>query len=214
MTIEGKAIFVLGPNSMQNEFLASSLEKETDLKCFAHSDLSRFKSKNLSEGMQYLLLYDCMGKDADHCIEECIPLIENNPGVSQLCFVNVKKGTGSEEALMARGVVRGFFYLGEPFEHIAKGVVAVLNGEYWVSRRVMSALINKIQQGEKESRTKPLSHREVDILAMVLKGASNEEIADKLCISKNTARNHLYKIFKKINVKSRFQAALWAAKYL
>ena len=59
-----------------------------------------------------------------------------------------------------------------------------------------------------------LTPRQVEILALVAVGATNEQIADKLCISPQTVKSHLYNIFKKINVPNRVQAALWAAKNL
>jgi DNA-binding CsgD family transcriptional regulator len=49
---------------------------------------------------------------------------------------------------------------------------------------------------------------------MISVGAKNEEIADKLFISPNTVKTHIYNIFKKIDVPNRLQAALWAAKHL
>ena len=45
-------------------------------------------------------------------------------------------------------------------------------------------------------------------------GSSNQEIAEKLFISTNTVKTHIYKIYKKIGVPSRIQAALWGAKNL
>ncbi len=68
----------------------------------------------------------------------------------------------------------------------------------------------------KSSSTKStiLTPRQVEILALVAVGATNEQIADKLCISPQTVKSHLYNIFKKINVPNRVQAALWAAKHL
>ena len=59
-----------------------------------------------------------------------------------------------------------------------------------------------------------LTSRQTEILALVAVGATNEQIADKLCISPQTVKSHLYNIFKKINVPNRVQAALWAAKHL
>ena len=65
-----------------------------------------------------------------------------------------------------------------------------------------------------ESKNSVLTLRQSEVLAMVAVGATNEEIADKLCISPHTVKTHLYRIFKKINVPNRIQAALWAAKHL
>ena len=65
-----------------------------------------------------------------------------------------------------------------------------------------------------KSSGKDLTERQTEILALVAVGASNEEIADRLCISAHTVKSHLYKIFKIINAPNRLQAALWAAKNL
>jgi DNA-binding CsgD family transcriptional regulator len=47
---------------------------------------------------------------------------------------------------------------------------------------------------------------------MVASGATNEQISDRLFLSRHTVKTHVYNIFKKINVTNRLQAALWAAK--
>ena len=47
--------------------------------------------------------------------------------------------------------------------------------------------------------------RELEVLQLILNGYSNHEISKKLFISSNTARNHIYSIFKKLNVKSRLE---------
>jgi DNA-binding NarL/FixJ family response regulator len=56
-----------------------------------------------------------------------------------------------------------------------------------------------------------LSNREMEILALVADGCPNREIAARLAISRETVRTHLMRIFKKLRVHRRTEAAV---KYL
>lgn len=56
----------------------------------------------------------------------------------------------------------------------------------------------------------PLTEREVDILSLVARGLSNQEIAEKLVIGERTVRNHVSNILGKLHLANRTQAALYA----
>ena len=51
-----------------------------------------------------------------------------------------------------------------------------------------------------------LSKREVEVLGLLAEGLSNQEVADKLFVSLNTAKTHISNIYAKLNVKRRTQA--------
>lgn len=55
------------------------------------------------------------------------------------------------------------------------------------------------------SNTYNLTQREIDIIKLLSRGLSNQEIAENLFISVNTVRNHIYNIYKKIGIKSRYE---------
>jgi two-component system NarL family response regulator len=57
-----------------------------------------------------------------------------------------------------------------------------------------------------------LTNQEYRVLALVAKGQRNAKIADELRISTRTVENHLYRIFDKLAVSSRTEAALFALK--
>lgn len=55
-----------------------------------------------------------------------------------------------------------------------------------------------------------LTRREYEVLDLVGAGLSDKEIAERLVIEPSTVQNHLYRIYDKLDVSSRIQAALKA----
>ncbi len=60
------------------------------------------------------------------------------------------------------------------------------------------------------SEVEALTSREKEVLALVAKGATNQDIADKLFVRDVTVKTHLNSIFKKLKVTNRTQAVLLA----
>ena len=69
------------------------------------------------------------------------------------------------------------------------------------------ALVEKLASGV---RGEALTRREVEVLALLVRGRSNKEIAAKLFISETTVKGHLRSVFTKLNVLSRTEATTTA----
>ena len=99
-------------------------------------------------------------------------------------------------------------YIVKPFilPNLLARVEAVLRRSKWQAESQ-----NKSQKTlNKDVNIDLLTPKEKEVLALVAKGASNQEIADKLFVRDVTVKTHLNSIFKKLNVTNRTQAVLLA----
>ncbi|OLQ70111.1 hypothetical protein BIT28_11315 [Photobacterium proteolyticum] len=106
----------------------------------------------------------------------------------------------------------GVFFAGDDMNVVAKGMKKVLEGELWLSRKLTNELITSYRNKDAivAKSTANLTTREKEIMQLLVLGASNIQIAETLFVSENTVKTHLYNVFKKINVKNRMQAFMWA----
>ena len=89
----------------------------------------------------------------------------------------------------------------------------VLAGEVVIHPRVTSYLVQELTRTDKKSDNLNLTRREMDILEMLVKGNSNRDMAEAMFISEKTVKNHLTSIFRKLGVKDRTQAAVFAIRH-
>ncbi len=95
---------------------------------------------------------------------------------------------------------------------LVKTIHKVMAGEVVIHPRVANRLIRELNRADQKNEAVNLTRREMDVLYFLVKGNSNKEIAESMFISEKTVKNHLTSIFKKIGVKDRTQAVLFAVK--
>jgi two-component system, NarL family, nitrate/nitrite response regulator NarL len=99
---------------------------------------------------------------------------------------------------------------------LAKSIRCVMDGEYWVGRGNVSGLVQALQAahssppGEANSKRYGLTGRELDIVAAIVEGLTNKEIAQKFSISEQTVKHHLSSVFDKVGVSNRLELALFS----
>jgi DNA-binding NarL/FixJ family response regulator len=63
-----------------------------------------------------------------------------------------------------------------------------------------------------ESPSARLTYRECEVLDLVGLGLSNRQIAARLVITERTAETHVARVLRKLGLRSRTQAAVWAVR--
>lgn len=96
-------------------------------------------------------------------------------------------------------------------------VEGVRRGEAAISGSLAAKVLREFREAERRehvihSSPESLTAREGEILDQLVKGASNREIADALCISENTVKIHVRNILEKLHLQNRSQAAVFAVR--
>lgn len=210
-------IHVVGKNKLQNDLLLSFLKEKTsfDGKCVKKLESVKPVRKKEDELSQFFLL-DWSSVDKENIWSDIDAWKRTNSCQCFFSFCNVDHKTEIEKLALTNNI-QGLFYKNDSLHIMPKGIRAILKGDLWYSRKTLTKCIIENNHSNKfldHAAASNLTLRQKEILILMASGCSNKEIANKLNISGHTVKTHIYNIYKKLNVDSRFQAALWAAKYL
>lgn len=113
-------------------------------------------------------------------------------------------------ALALKTGVRGYILKGVGSSSLAEILNGVAAGEKYVSPTLSAQLLSDLIRPEKRKADilAGLSDREVGILTLVAEGLSNKEVAKRLALQEKTVKHHMTRVFAKLNVRNRTEAAL------
>jgi DNA-binding NarL/FixJ family response regulator len=110
----------------------------------------------------------------------------------------------------------GYLLKDAPSEKLAEAIRVAARGETFLQPSVAAKVVAEFARLTRKSGasagslTEPLSERELEILRLIAKGASNREIAGLLFLAEGTVKNHVTNILGKLDVRDRTQAAIKA----
>ena len=81
-----------------------------------------------------------------------------------------------------------------------------------VARKVLNRFVPPVGKSSRPRPVETLSERELDVMRLASQGLSNQDIADRLCLSLRTVQAHFSHIFNKLQVSSRTEAVVRALK--
>ena len=152
-----------------------------------------------------LILLDVMMPNMDGW--DTLKAIRNNKKTQYIPVIMIT--AVSEDQKVVSGLKIGADdYIVKPFilPNLLARVEAVLRRSKW--QQEAQPKVEKTLN--KDVNIDALTPKEKEVLALVAKGASNQEIADKLFVRDVTVKTHLNSIFKKLKVTNRTQAVLLA----
>lgn len=107
--------------------------------------------------------------------------------------------------------VKGFLLKNSDIDEVVSAVHEVCGGGSYFSQELLDSLVSNLKESQVEAEPL-LSEREMEVLPLICQGLSNQEIADKLFISKRTVDNHRANIIEKSGCKNTAGMVVWAIK--
>ncbi len=113
----------------------------------------------------------------------------------------------------------GYILKDDSLEELISTVRAAQEGKVFVSPKIAAAMMERLSDlaqmfSDVENNvtdTAGLTSRELEVLDLIGKGLTNQEIAEQLVIEIGTVKNHVHSILEKLNVGSRGEAAAYLA---
>lgn len=118
---------------------------------------------------------------------------------------------------------RGYLLKGVEPSVLLEAIHVVDDGGFYILPELRKRIFGNIKSSDdiqekartiwREGRNERLTTRELDVIACIAKGFSNQDIAQALFVSEKTVKNHLTNIFRKLNVNDRTQALIYVLKH-
>lgn len=156
-----------------------------------------------------VIIIDCSCYTPNH-IQDW--LNHKNTGVVPPVALYNTEESSLHESLLEWPCLKGFFFRDTNSQQIVDGLRLILDGDFWVPRRLLHAYLERNRRAPRHNIKAPelLTRREREILALLENGATNASMAKAMKVSEHTIKTHLYNIYKKIDVANRIEAINWS----
>ena len=147
---------------------------------------------------------------------------KSNPNIKVLIFTSRDSEDDVFDSLSAGA--DGYIMKGANEEQMISAIKAVAEGTAWLDPAIARLVLSNIKKqssvqvtgtvpaNNAAKNTYGLTDRELEVLALIVEGLNNSEIAARLVITISTAKAHVHSILQKLYVTNRTQATIQAVK--
>lgn len=107
----------------------------------------------------------------------------------------------------------GFLLKNSNFIEVEKAILDVYNDKSYISIEILNNILKHPQKANPSSLFENLTDREAEVLQLICKGFTNNEIADRLVLSKRTVDKHRENLLMKTQSKNTANLVMFAIKY-
>lgn len=201
-------VLIVDDHTVVRRGLAALLKTEPDIRVVGEAPNGRDAVARAKELRPDVILMDLVMPVMDGVTATAL-IVANQPDARVLVLTSFGSDVKLFPAVKAGAV--GYLLKDTSPEELVKAIRSAAAGESSLNPVVARRLLRELaHEGAGAPPAEPLSAREIEVIRLVARGLSNEQIGERLFISAATVRTHVSSILSKLGLANRTQAALHA----
>jgi len=199
-------VMVIEAQILLSKALCQLLSLEGDIEVVG--DAQTLEVATLKKYAPDIVILDLDGHVLD--IDETIRRLQEALGHAKICVLTAHARPEVMQRCLSAGV-EGYVAKDTTPAELVRAIKAVASGSSYADPRIAGGLLRRRSTGNsRRPDNQELSVRESEIIRLIANGLSNKEISQRLSLSEKTVKNHISRIFSKLNISARTQAAVHA----